>query len=445
MKAEPTRWVVTLRPAVLAIPSLACLAVAVAAPPGSILREKRPFFLLAGLGLFALGALLHGKAAKDEAARGRGYWKTVAFVLLLWAALFGLLEAAARLGLALTGTSGEALRQFNRQWHWAASRGYFRSYEGEYPYLPYRVRPQEAGSSYSNPKGYRGKDFSWNKPPGTVRVACLGGSTTWEGTYPETLERLLNAASRKASAAGPTYEVLNFGAEAWTSAEIMINYVVRGQHADPDCLIFYEAVNDVVAASHPRGVQPEPDYSHWRTRLKPPPSPAWMTVVPLTLDHLAWVRVVRYLDYRRQAVDTWLTAMRRYEFRGDQEFQGTETFRRNVESLVAVALARGTTVFLVTQVHSPEWSRKICGNDNGIQRAAAMNETLREIARRHGSTGKVFLIDAAAQAERLGLYGAMHDWCHFSPAGYAALAELIAAEILRRVGVGPPSSDRPGP
>ncbi len=259
-------------------------------------------------------------------------------------------------------------------------------------------------------------------------MACLGGSTTWEGTYPETLERLLNASSQQGGAAGPIYEVLNFGAEAWTSAEIMINYVVRGQHADPDCLVFYEAVNDVVAASHLRGVQPEPDYSHWRTRMKPPPSPAWMSFVPLTLDNLACVRVLRYLDYRRQAVDAWLTAMRRYEFRGDQEFQGTETFRRNVESLVAVALARGSMVFLVTQIHSPEWSRKICGNENGIGRAAAMNETLREISRKHQATGKVFLIDAAAEAERLGLYGAMHDWCHFSPAGYAVLAKLIAAE-----------------
>lgn len=441
-----------LRAALLAIPSLACFGLAIAAPAGSLLREKRPFFLLAGLAFFALGALLHGKAAADEAARGRAYWKTVAFVLLLWAALFGLLETATRLGLALTGTSAEALRQFNRQWHWAVSRGYFRSYEGEYPYLPYRVRPNEPANSYSNPKGYRGKDFSWHKPAGTIRVACLGGSTTWEGTYPEALERALNASARKSGAAGPTYEVLNFGAEAWTSAEIMINYVVRGQHADPDCLVFYEAVNDVVAASHPRGVQPEPDYSHWRTRLKPPPSPAWMTLVPLTLDHLALVRVIRYLDYRRQAVDTWLTAMRRYEFRGDQEFQGTETFRRNVESLVAVALARQSSVFLVTQVHSPDWSRKICGNENGIRRAAAMNETLREMARHYAPTGKVFLIDAAAEADRLGLYDTMHDWCHFSPAGYTRLGEFIAAEILRRgeslsrtPASRPPSSDPTSP
>lgn len=415
---------------------MACLAVAVfttlAASPGSVVREKRPFFLIAGLVLLTLGGLFHWKAIKDLAARGRSYWKTVAFLALVWSALFGLLEASTRLVLMLTGTSGEELRQFNQQWHWAVSQGYFRSYEGEYPYLPYRVRPNEPGSPYSNPKGYRGRDFSWQKPPGTVRVACLGGSTTWEGSYPDALERRLYAHSAGGSTPGPAYEVLNFGAEAWSSAEILVNYVVRGLHADPDYVVFYEAVNDVVAASHPRGIQPEPDYSHWRTRLKPPPSPPWMTIVPLTLDRFALVRVIRYLSYRRQAVDTWLTAMRKYEFDGNQEFQGTETFRRNVESLVAVALSRGSTVILVTQVHSPSWSRKICGNDNGIQRTAAINAVLREIARKHSSTGRVFLVDAAEEAKRLGLFDEMHDWCHFSPAGYTKLGDLIAEEILRR-------------
>jgi lysophospholipase L1-like esterase len=420
----------------LALPGIVCLAVVVvaslAAPPGSVVREKRLFFLIAGMVLLALGGLSHGKAAKDLAARGRSYWKTIAFLALAWSALFGLLEASTRLVLMLTGTSGEELRQFNQQWHWAVSQGYFRSYEGEYPYLPYRVRPSEPGSPYSNPKGYRGRDFSWQKPPGTVRVACLGGSTTWEGTYPEALERRLNAHSAGGSTPGPAYEVLNFGAEAWSSAEILVNYVVRGLHADPDYVVFYEAVNDVVAASHPRGIQPEPDYSHWRTRLKPPPSPPWMTIVPLTLDRLAVVRAIRYLAYRRQAVDTWLTAMCKYEFDGNHEFQGTGPFRRNVESLVAVALNRGSTVLLVTQVHSPSWSRKICGNDNGIARTAAMNEVLREIARKHSSAGRVVLVDAAEQAERLGLLDEMHDWCHFSSAGYTRLGELIAEAILKR-------------
>jgi lysophospholipase L1-like esterase len=400
------------------------------APPGNILREKRPFFLMVGLLGLLLAYLVHRKAVKDLSARGRGYWRTVALVLIAWSAGLGLLEATTRVGLLVTGTSGDELAQFNRRWHWTVSQGYFRSYEGDYPYLPYRVRPNEAGSPYSNPKGYRGRDFSWQKPPGTVRVACLGGSTTWEGTYPAAMERALN----DPAAGGPPgvrYEVLNFGAEAWTSVEILIDYAVRGCHADPDFVVFYEAVNDVVAASHPARVQPEPDYSHWRLRLQPPARAPWMTAVPLTLDRLALVRVIRYFSYRGHAVDTWSTAMQKYQFRGDYEFQGTETFRRNVESLVAVALSQGTAVLLVTQVHSPEFSRKACGNDEGIRRTAAMHEVLREIARKHRATGRVFLVDVAKEAEAMGLLGEMVDWCHFTPAGYTKLGERIAREILK--------------
>jgi len=414
---------------------MVCLAVAAGAglwtPPGSVLRDKRPFFVIAGLSWLVLAHLLHRKAVKEQAACARGYWKTVAFVLVALSLAAGFLEATVRLGLWIAGASPGELSEFNRKWHWAVSQGYYRSYEGDYPYLPYRVRPNEAGSSYSNPKGYRGKDFSWQKPPGTIRVACLGGSTTWEGTYPAALERALNARSAGGSP-GVRYEVLNFGAEAWSSAEILVNYAVRGCHADPDVVVSYEAVNDVVAASHPADVQPEPDYSHWRRRLKPPAHAPWMTEVPLTLDRLALVCVIRNLSYRRHAVDTWLTAMQNYPFDGNQQFQGTETFRSNVEGLVAIALSRASSVFLVTQVHSPDWSRKASGNDQGIQRTAAMHDVLRELARKYRATGKVFLIDAANEAESLGLYAEMHDWCHFSEAGYTKLGERIAEEILRQ-------------
>ena len=62
---------------------------------------------------------------------------------------------------------------------------------------------------------------------------------------------------------------------------------------------------------------------------------------------------------------------------GPLEFQGVETFRRNVESLVAIALSRGSGIFLVTQVHSPDWSRKTCGNDNGIRRSKCLDDAVK--------------------------------------------------------------------
>lgn len=49
-----------------------------------------------------------------------------------------------------------------------------------------------------NSLGYRDREFTVKKPPGVVRIACLGGSTTVQGirneeTYPALLEKLLRA------------------------------------------------------------------------------------------------------------------------------------------------------------------------------------------------------------------------------------------------------------
>ena len=113
--------------------------------------------------------------------------KALFTVIIAFAGLVSI-ETFARVGLWLADVSYEEIRIFNHRWQSATRSGYYAKYEGGYPYLPYRVRPKPSSSRYSNPRGYRGRDFEWKKPEGTVRIACLGGSTTWEGTYPTVLQ-----------------------------------------------------------------------------------------------------------------------------------------------------------------------------------------------------------------------------------------------------------------
>jgi len=395
--------------------------------PGSGFQPAQAVLLTIGLVASALGSLIHRKAAGDASNGKRSYWKTVTFCAIPLLGLVLAWEVGSRIYVAATRDSLDHRRAFNRQWHSVVSNQFYQAYDGDYPYLPYRVRPQN--SSDTNLKGYRGADFTWNKPNDTIRVACIGGSTTWEGRLPSSLQAELN---RQASAGdGHRFEVLNFGAESWTTVESLINYSVRGVHAQPDYVVIYHAINDVVAASHPKHIRPQPDYSHWRKRLRRPPS-NMMTGVPLIFDRAAAVCLIRNILYRNQAEHTWANSICNYPFAGNQEFQGTSTFRNNIENLVATALQHGATAVLVTQVHSPEHSRRKCGNDSAIERVALMNEVLRDVAGRQTESGRVLLVDAAKAAPRLKLYSEMHDWCHFSETGYTRLAHFIAQQIMPR-------------
>src|SRR5437868_9434188 len=55
--------------------------------------------------------------------------------------------------------------------------------------------------------GFVGRDFAYAKPPGVIRIAALGASTTADG-YPAILEEYLNA---RVAAQSNRFEVMNFG------------------------------------------------------------------------------------------------------------------------------------------------------------------------------------------------------------------------------------------
>ncbi len=301
-----------------------------------------------------------------------------------------------------------------REYHKVPAR--YTKYSSQYPYLPYRVRPDMSAGIYSNSKGYRGNPFSWKKAPGVFRVACIGGSTTYEGTYPEHLEAVLNTMLPERNPGIEQVQVLNFGAESWTSVESMINYTVRGSHADLDAIVIYHAFNDMVASGHPENVTPEPDYSHWRCRLKPLP---WSST--LWLDTFYVVGLVRSSIHKAQ--DTWATRMSNWTLHQGKIFQGPGTFSHNLEGMTAFALGRDTTVFLATQVIDCRDTMLI------VERGRAMNQAVRRVAEKYEDSGQVFLVDTAMQAEALGLYPHMTDCVHFDEDGYKKLAAFIGRNL----------------
>ena len=129
-----------------------------------------------------------------------------------------------------------------------------------HPHLVYTGNPK----AKHNRDGFLGRKRTLEKPANTVRVAGLGGSTTY-GIYnwPRQLRVLLNDDS---DADERTYEVFNFGMSGYTSLESLVNLTINVQDYDIDILVIHHALNDLMPRLFP---EMERDYRHFRKIYRP--------------------------------------------------------------------------------------------------------------------------------------------------------------------------------
>jgi len=129
------------------------------------------------------------------------------------------------------------------------------------PHPPYRFAPSitmPCGLT-TNRFGFRGPEMELNKPPRTIRIACVGASTTigCHGdayTYPELLQHWLNLWSQHQQL-GLQFEVINAGRSGITSRHIaaVVRYEVLPLNVD--YVLYYEGANlfDPMTALRYRG------------------------------------------------------------------------------------------------------------------------------------------------------------------------------------------------
>ena len=98
-----------------------------------------------------------------------------------------------------------------------------------------------------NSLGFRGQEFTAEKPQGVIRVACLGASTTFcaeasrdEMSWPHRLQEILRARC------GSHIEVINAGVPGYTVEESLRNLTHRVLRLNPDIIIVYHGNNDIV-------------------------------------------------------------------------------------------------------------------------------------------------------------------------------------------------------
>lgn len=113
------------------------------------------------------------------------------------------------------------------------------------PYLTYIANPDHPEH---NTLGYRGNDIELPKPEGVFRIVALGGSTTYstgtspEESYPAFLQQIL-----RDDYGYTQVEVINGGMSGYSSWENLANFAFRVLELEPDMIIVYAAINDVVA------------------------------------------------------------------------------------------------------------------------------------------------------------------------------------------------------
>ncbi|MCY2961693.1 MAG: SGNH/GDSL hydrolase family protein [Planctomycetota bacterium] len=234
-----------------------------------------------------------------------------------------------------------------------------------YALIPnYKTAPGATQQVSHNALGFRGKETTWEKPPGVFRIVTTGGSSVYgqsessdAAVWSQKLEDMLQAARP-----GFRIEVVNLGVSGWSTHEMLINLALRGLDLAPDLVIVYEAINDMRCALYTPGGEVQHDNTHWRQ--------AWPTDRPSAIEGIA-AKSRTYLvfrrwftDYAAARVDLGFYAIRNYKpnFETDPYLHapnptpqlGFANTRRNLTGIVALCRSRGAQVLFATQA-LPRW------------------------------------------------------------------------------------------
>lgn len=261
-----------------------------------------------------------------------------------------------------------------------------------HPYILYVKGTNNEGLYPSNSMGYGGKrEFSKIKPIDGVRIYCVGGSTveghdvtggpdtSWPGKLQDIL---LKKFSNK------MIECINAAAGGYTTAESLIEFLLRGIDLKPDILLVYHNVNDAWTAQMVEGFKT--DYSHARLHKKW--KVPWLYFIP-QIPYFASYQTLRgWVVNRFAKANALLYWISNPPWQATMNFkkEAVETFRRNIIHLILTSKGWGCIPVLIKW--ECDWTAKdwhvpphLVGEKDKVRTMyhrylAANNETLKAIA-----------------------------------------------------------------
>ncbi len=189
----------------------------------------------------------------------------------------------------------------------------------------------------------REEELSLEKPPGEIRIAAVGASTTanvhlnYDDNWPAHLERIVQQSfpDRKV-------RVINAGIPGYDTAQSIGNLSLRVMPYKPDIVIIYHGYNDLKALS--KDVEFKPDYSHIHTvpygyRKEPP---AYTLLLNNSMFYVRARNKYRERIARKMEIDR----LRGTNLINEIPAQAGETFEQHIRAMAAVARGGGAQVVL---------------------------------------------------------------------------------------------------
>lgn len=278
--------------------------------------------------------------------------------------------------------------------------------------------------------GLRGPEVSATKPAGTVRVACLGDSTTFgiwlanpadlhaDAPYPAELERL-------ARADGRAVEVLNAGVLGDTTGEGLPTLLVQVLPLAPDVITIRFGNNDhgraMAGDITPMATRGEYAIVRW--------APSWF--LRLKLTRLAFHGYRQWIARRRSVPRPQRVPPPEYE--------------RNLRRFVTIARAHGIRIvfldFPYREIERGLSPGEVLPNAlqavRSIEELFAVHDQYQEIMRRVATETRTPVVETLTALRATPGAFTDYDLSHPSAAGYRAIARRLYDELVKLDYLGP--------
>lgn len=295
----------------------------------------------------------------------------------------------------------------------------------------------------TNNLGFRGDELVSPKPVDELRVFLIGGSTTecLIVDDADSLDAVVQRTMQERVADRAQVRVYNAGISGDRSDDHVAILTQRIVHLQPDIIVVFAGINDLLAAIHGH------DYLHLPTQRPPP----WMMLATQSqLGRLAYYTVKLKLPVQELAQDELIVTGYQYGVKRQKSARAasgpptfdTRGYANNLRTLAGLAAGHGIPLIFITQqttwnsdVDSTakdwQWMLNVddvrYAEDDMHHALERMNDSMRQIA----DSLDVPLYDLARLMPKSTEF--FYDDVHFNTNGARVAGTQLAAVILERI------------
>ncbi len=344
------------------------------------------------------------------------------------------------------------------KYHNFESNTYRYTIDSFHPFLQAKLTKED--NLTINSLGFRSEEIKQQKQAGTYRIVVLGGSTVLnrEVSFEKNAVRLLEKKLRK-EFPDRKIEVINAGKDYYTSEHSLIQYLFVIKDLDPDLIIMWHGINDMVFGSCPReGIfshgEVKSDYSHvlgpvTQVAMQYFTIPPVMQIKLVTADFIAKaLKDNLYSDLIKPKEQREIAYVAQ-EYKDNKNtisvknFPSLSVYKRNLESFIAATKADGVPIILGDQPslyktnNSSEETQKIlatqliCIKDGKYYDAQSMKSGLDSFnmaTKRIAVDNELLFVDLDKGVPKNLNY--FLDNVHYTEKGNAQIAELLYNVIV---------------